>query len=235
MGGGAKGNDHHAVVGRFSQPDRHRQRLVGHRRELSPAWPPPAATGRRRFRSRTPAAPCASAGRTARRDGMRWMPAAGQGLLQFLEAGVLVGAHGLRAVRRWLPSCCTGVSPGDVDGLAATVDQQFERSDADHEELVQVQAGQGQRPQPFEQRDAIVARFVQESLVVLEPAQFAVQVTRGFRFHAGVRFVSSGETRMRRGPVCQREIRNSTRRPKTSSKSEPFCWSASCSSERSSV
>ena len=50
---------------------------------------------------------------------------------------------------------------------------------ADHEELVQVGAEDGQEFDPLQQRGRLVQRLFQDAPVELQPAQFAIEIENG--------------------------------------------------------
>ena len=52
--------------------------------------------------------------------------------------------------------------------------QRLQSTDADHEELVEIRSGDGQKLQPFKQRNLIIGRLGKDSLVELQPAQLAI-------------------------------------------------------------
>jgi hypothetical protein len=52
----------------------------------------------------------------------------------------------------------------------------LESADADHEELFQVRAEDGQKLEPFQHRHASVLRFFQDATIEFQPAQLAVEV-----------------------------------------------------------
>ena len=65
--------------------------------------------------------------------------------------------------------------PRDVNALVADVHLVFQRSDAHHEELIQVGRGNGQEFQPFKQgHDLCVPRFAEAAHVKLQPGELAV-------------------------------------------------------------
>ena len=67
----------------------------------------------------------------------------------------------------------------DAELVDAGADLLLQAADALHEELVHVAGGDGEELDPFEQDGALVAGFVENAEVELQPGQFAVEVKLG--------------------------------------------------------
>ncbi len=63
---------------------------------------------------------------------------------------------------------------------------QFQASDANHHELVQVRVGNGQKLGPFQKRNRSVRCLVQNPLVEFKPAQLSVDESVGRQFRFGL-------------------------------------------------
>ena len=94
----------------------------------------------------------------------------GPGGRQRVEHHVRARAHGLELLAR-------GVAVGR-HVLDAGAEAPHRRGHADHEELVEVGAGDGEELHPLEERLAGVLRLGEHALVELEPAELAVDVER---------------------------------------------------------
>ena len=58
------------------------------------------------------------------------------------------------------------------------LDLLLDAADADHEEFVEVRCEDGQELEPFQQRHARIAAFLQDPTIEFEPAQVAVEIER---------------------------------------------------------
>ena len=62
--------------------------------------------------------------------------------------------------------------------IASVVDELFEGSDANFEELVKVRTDDGQEFEPFEEGLGRVLSFFENALIKLKPTELAIQVRR---------------------------------------------------------
>jgi hypothetical protein len=90
------------------------------------------------------------------------------------QAPVLVGHHLMRPLADGF-QLLGGRHPGGVAFRAPLLAQHLQPADADHDEFVQVRAGDGQEFQTLQQRQPLVRRFVQDALVEFEPAELAIE------------------------------------------------------------
>ena len=105
-------------------------------------------------------------------------PGRGKRRLQILQKAPVLILHHLMHAATDRAELLVGRHAGRIPLARIPVGQHLQAAHADHEELVQVRAGNGQELQPFERRDLAVQRFVQHALVELQPTQFAIDVHR---------------------------------------------------------
>jgi hypothetical protein len=102
-------------------------------------------------------------------------PRLGQlGLEEVHEAGVLV-FHQLAHAFADSGQLLGGGHAGGVGAGHAFIEQDVQTADADHEEFVQVGAGDGQELQSLQRRQRLVAGLVENALVELQPGELAVE------------------------------------------------------------
>jgi hypothetical protein len=93
-------------------------------------------------------------------------------------AGVLVIDHLTNAARGGAKGFCGGKSiDAALDGIAFHL--LLQAGDADFEKLIEVRADDAEEFQAFQQRILRVHGFVQDALVEFQPAQLAIEETRG--------------------------------------------------------
>ena len=98
--------------------------------------------------------------------------------LEFFETTVLICDHGPGQAPDLL-ELSRGFETGDIRLVPALLDELSQTAHTDHEKLVQVRPGDGQKFQPFERRKRGIERFFENAPVEGQPAHFPIE--EGFR------------------------------------------------------